>query len=401
MLKSPQKEEFELIPERAKIVKWIFSQAEKGIGKYRIASELNASKTPTWGSGPKNARRARKWHHSYVDKILNSPAVVGKFQPHRVQDGGRIPVGDIVDDYFPRVVSDATWERVKRHSDINQKRAGRVGSRVGNLFTHIAFCAQTGAPALYSDKGATCRYLKSDGMMPDGRKLKGWRYAEFEEFFLLSVGALDLAAIFHGPETAALETENDLAELQGRLREARQKMERITLALEDGGEIRALADRLRNLESEEDSLIKEERKLKARVAIERAAYEGSELTRKNLKKIIGEKDPRKRLLLRQEIRKVVSRIDIYFRVERTAQEQIEQSKFLERVKHLRRKGAKIFPMSPVNEARAIEITFINGIKRYVVEGDNGQPSVATDTTGAERVESGYMTFEPGVTRPIG
>ncbi len=66
---------FEVLTEKANIVKWIFDQAVSGKGSYIITKELNRTKTP-------HLAGARSWSLSYVTKILNNRAVLGEFQPH-------------------------------------------------------------------------------------------------------------------------------------------------------------------------------------------------------------------------------------------------------------------------------------------------------------------------------
>lgn len=391
-------DQFEIIEERAAVIRFIFTQADKGFGKYIIASQLQEQKIATWGTGPKQYRKARKWHPSYIDKILNSGAVIGQYQPHEVVDGKRQPVGPVQENYYPRIVPNALYARVRGHAKTNRTRSGRVGSKCGNLFTHLVFCGQTKAPAVYSDKGKW-RYLSADARLPDGRKLRGWPYEEFESFFLNAVGALDLGRILGERNDALLDVELQIGDARMAHSQVQKRAAIYTAALEGGEDVRVLVDKLRALQNEEDTLLQQIRDLESQAAQERSVIEAAGLTAENLKKLVGQKDPAKRRLLRQEIRRVVTRIDIFFRSERTVEEQIAQSKFLEKVKYLRAKGAKIFPMSPLDEARSINITFVNGASRLVVEGADGQPVVATDVEGNERVKSGYLVFEPGITPP--
>lgn len=386
---------FELIEEHAKIVRWIFAQADKGLGKYVIARLLNDKGVETWGAGPGKARKARKWHSSYIDKILNSEAVTGRFQPCKMVDGQRTPVGDVAEGYFPRVVPDGLFERVRRHASGNKKRKGKVGSRVGNLFTHLAFCATTGAPAIFSDKGKW-KYIRSDGVVQGGRKLKGWPYAEFEECFLSSVGALDLSQILGQNDGRILDAENALGEAERKLRETRKKIDTLTAVIEDGGDLRPLVERLQTLVGDESALVSTVEEIQSRVTIERRVVEEAGLTAKNLRKLMGEKSPEKRLLLRQEIRRVVARIDIEFEMEPTAEEAAARAKLLEKLKYLRRKGA-VLPAIP-GKGRAMTLTFVNGATRRVEEGDPGQPAFASELEGG-RVQSGFMIFQPGLVPP--
>ncbi|RYE75831.1 MAG: hypothetical protein EOP19_25395, partial [Hyphomicrobiales bacterium] len=65
---GPKRGRYELIPERAAIVKRIFEDAVGGLGRRSIAKQLNAEGVPTWGVGKK---RGELWHDSYVQKTVS------------------------------------------------------------------------------------------------------------------------------------------------------------------------------------------------------------------------------------------------------------------------------------------------------------------------------------------
>jgi DNA invertase Pin-like site-specific DNA recombinase len=74
---------FEVVEERAAIVRRVFGMTLAGIGQHRIAETLNAEGVPVFGNG-------QYWHRSYVSKLLCNSAVIGRFIPHTVEyDGGR------------------------------------------------------------------------------------------------------------------------------------------------------------------------------------------------------------------------------------------------------------------------------------------------------------------------
>lgn len=92
---------FKVIPDRANTVRWIYSEHIDGRGPHLIAQDLRAGKEPTWGKGK---RKAAIWHKSYVTKILQNPAVIGKLIPHKMDYSNgkkREPIGEI-EDYYPR-----------------------------------------------------------------------------------------------------------------------------------------------------------------------------------------------------------------------------------------------------------------------------------------------------------
>jgi DNA invertase Pin-like site-specific DNA recombinase len=126
---------FEVIPERAAVVRKIFKMACGGHGLYRITDELTRKGVKPWGP-------SGKWSSTYVHKILVSRAAAGAFQPKK----GGVPDGDEVPGFFPAVVSEATWRRAQ---DALRGRRDRPGGgslkRVPNLFGGLLWDARTGS----------------------------------------------------------------------------------------------------------------------------------------------------------------------------------------------------------------------------------------------------------------
>jgi len=397
-------DQFSIVEERATLVRWMFTQADKGIGVFKIATMLRDKGVDTWqGSDTFKDRKARKWHYGTIDTILNSEAVIGRFVPHKIVDGKRIPAGDPVLDYFPRLITDALFERVRRHASTNRKRPGRIGSKVGNLFTFLAFCARTGAPAIFVDKGDGWAYIKADGDLPDGRHMKGWPIRAFEEFFLSGVGGLDLGRILGDNDATLLEVESRLGKAQLDMREVNRRLATLTAAIEEGGEMKSLVGRIKELESQKEELSGIVRELEGRALDERAVLSSAELTAGNLKKLINEKSPEKRLLLRQEIRRIVKRIDIVFEVEPTAEERAEQKMLAEKVGALRQKGGVFAEIG--GKGRAAAVTFINGVVRRLEEVRPGVAALASENDdetvvpAVGTVASGRLIFQPGLVPP--
>jgi DNA invertase Pin-like site-specific DNA recombinase len=72
---------YELIEERASLLRWMFEMADDGVGAHSIAAQLNEAKEDTWGAG---GWKAAYWHRSYIQKLLTNKAAIGVFVPHRV-----------------------------------------------------------------------------------------------------------------------------------------------------------------------------------------------------------------------------------------------------------------------------------------------------------------------------
>jgi DNA invertase Pin-like site-specific DNA recombinase len=136
---------FKVIPERAKIVKKIFALTLKGVGVNKIAQDFNAKGLEPWGKGKKKAAR---WHVSYVQKILASPAVVGDLVDHvREYDKAaskyrRTPTGKTHKGYYPRIISSADFAKVQAQTKKNPGRGRARGGKISNLLAGLGKCPQ-------------------------------------------------------------------------------------------------------------------------------------------------------------------------------------------------------------------------------------------------------------------
>jgi DNA invertase Pin-like site-specific DNA recombinase len=189
---------FELIPQRAKIVKEIFEASAAGIGTFIITRDLNARKEPSFGKPPKK-RPATGWHESYLMKILANPATFGQFQPHREVDGKRVPDGEPIPGYFPAVVNEDLFLRAKQGRKQRKNGGGRKGENISNLFSGIAHCAYCGSKMSYRNKATGKRsYLQCmKALRGLGCERTGWSYPDFEATFIKWVQELDIPSGLH------------------------------------------------------------------------------------------------------------------------------------------------------------------------------------------------------------
>lgn len=147
-------------PERVAIVNEVMERLADGWGRDRIARALNADpKKKCWGHG-------RSWHGGTIQKLTDNRALIGEFQPHKLESverngvlvGKRVPVGDPIPDYYPRVVSEDLWSRargvaIKRQLGRAHNAGGQTGTVISNLFGSVATCAWCSRPMNYRDRG--------------------------------------------------------------------------------------------------------------------------------------------------------------------------------------------------------------------------------------------------------
>lgn len=193
---SADKSRYEVIPERAELVRTMFKDSAAGIGNYALTRRLNQKKVAPFG-------RSKSWCTSYVSKIVASRAALGEYQPHRMVAKKRVPVGDPIKNYFPAVVDkqlfyQATAARRQRSAG----GGGRKGTHISNLFSRFAVCVYCALPMRFVDKGSGPKggaYLVCDSARRGtGCSPIGWRYDHFETAFLSYVTELELDQILVG-----------------------------------------------------------------------------------------------------------------------------------------------------------------------------------------------------------
>jgi hypothetical protein len=397
---AADKMSFEVIPERAKVVLQIYKDTLRGIGRFRITAKLRDSGGEPWGEGK---RKGEKWHSSYVAKILANEAVIGRFQPHKMDENmKRVKVGDVLENYYPRVVPEDIFRQVQALKLGRPLMAGRVGKGLKNLFAHTAKCARTGKPALYFDKGQW-QYIKSDGELPDGRKMKGWPYREFEALFIATIGGLDLAAIFG-------EDRSDMDKARGVVATAEASAAEID---------RKIAKLLDSIEAEETPSPSAHARLKEREMERALCEEVVEVARKDLARteqnsvsarratqslhnlLSGPPDTTMRTALRAEIRRIVQRIDITFDLAESPKEREEREGIEAFAKLAKKAGAKILMGADgVAPKRSFTIVFANGVRRTVIEGKNGVPMVYEADDHGTDFAAAVMLLSPNDSPPV-
>ena len=166
---NEQTRKHEVDPERADVIKSIFTMADEGFGQHKIAQRLNEQHVPTWG-GRGNQRRAECWHRSYVKKLLTNSAVVGTFTPHQKnkQTKQRQPL-EPIQNYFPAVIDRDLFERVASRTRAPAARGRNAGTEPASIFAGVLRCIHCSGLVTRVAKGEHV-YLVCSG--PTGREQK-------------------------------------------------------------------------------------------------------------------------------------------------------------------------------------------------------------------------------------
>jgi len=185
--------EYEPIPEKIAIVRQIVGLMMSGMGKGSIAKKFNQQGTLSIG----NRNKKQTWFPSYIVKIVNSRALIGAFQPMHFVNKKRVPVGEPISDYFPRVISDEEFALLQQLiSERGSKSGGNRGKFFSNLFTGFVKCAYCNSNMVYVNKGdnrrSHSRFLVcSKAKRGAGCHYLPWTYDDLEESFIRLAKGID------------------------------------------------------------------------------------------------------------------------------------------------------------------------------------------------------------------
>lgn len=328
-------------PDRGMLVKRIFQMSADGHGKRSIAKTFNQEGIPTWSvwateprdpetgefivpATPEESRkgklRGNGWHDSYIQKILNSEAVLGIFQPHKRNPDTfiREPYGEPIEGYFPPVITLELWEKARRRPVAPR---GPRKIKIANLFSGIVYDGYTGAVMRFVDKGHKdkkndWRYLQSDITRLKGTKSQTWPYTHFEKSILTKLRTLDWGSLVdEKPDTQSDSLRTKEAELAWKSEKLRKDMDKVIRnfiaedtpqALQKAAKANAakIAEELENVESQLSNV---------RESLDQLASEKSAMAEglDEFRALIDAGDPKSRIRLQMEIRKRLRHIVLY------------------------------------------------------------------------------------------
>lgn len=140
---------YEVILERAEVVRRIFREAVAGRGLQLIVRDLNKEAVPLFGRGN---QRGKLWQRSLIRHLLYTPLVIGNYTPHRGEVvNGKIRFMPTVtkEGYYPAIVDRNDWEflRARRRAwSEHYKCRRRKTSAVANVLARLCKCPKCGRP---------------------------------------------------------------------------------------------------------------------------------------------------------------------------------------------------------------------------------------------------------------
>jgi len=174
---------YQVIEERAAVIRMLFEWSVSGWGPRRICAELRLRGVKAWvPSG--------RWVAGSIYYLLRNRQVLGEHQPtQRNQEGRPVPLTSTIKGYYPAILDESLWLAAQSALRRRTNRGGRGGKqgRETNLFTHVVFEALTREVMHCQDgesKGRKYHYLIN--------KSATWKlpYSYFERGVLSALAAL-------------------------------------------------------------------------------------------------------------------------------------------------------------------------------------------------------------------
>lgn len=244
---NESKKSFDLVPERATVIRRIFAECLDGLGAGVIASRLNDDGVSTF------VGHSKGWHTGYVMTILKSRSVMGFYQPTlwsktageravRDHDGEDIP------NYYPVVIERDVFNRAQAvlNARSRPRTKGRRGKNFPNILLGLGRCEECGGSLVLgnSQNKARVRFWRCYDSTRKHNCSNKTRYSVVDVEKTLA-DFITLAKV----DSFEVSTSNrELTVLRDRQTVLKRKIEALLDQLEDG--VPGVADRLRQRQTE-------------------------------------------------------------------------------------------------------------------------------------------------------
>jgi DNA invertase Pin-like site-specific DNA recombinase len=215
LLWNDDSKQYELIEERAALVRKMFELTTQGWGQQRIAKWFNQTGVDTWGAG---GWKAKYWQTSYIRKTLRNVAAIGVFVPHRAPKATadtkrtRTPL-EPVTNMWPAAVERELFDQVQSILETGAPRGRNAAAPARSIFAGVMRCHRCGDTVTRVTKGKH-QYLVCSGANVGKCVYETVPYPEAEDA-LVHVAARMLHEAPRGRQTANMDAE--ILSLEGSL----------------------------------------------------------------------------------------------------------------------------------------------------------------------------------------
>lgn len=270
---------YEIIEERAVVIRRIFDLCLAGMGQQLIAQTLSDEQIETFTGGD-------IWEPSTINKLLKNRCLVGELQYYStiktekkqfVNIGKRVPIGEPIKNYYPVIITEEIFDRAQAAlaDRCIPKSRGRISHGCVNLLHGLIESAIDGSSMHIGDKGLG-RHIASSKSPVKTKRTHYTPYALIEQAFLALADDLPLPTI---APTGLDETLNEIELIKGRLIKAKRAVEVAQKAYDDDANEDVL-NLLMRCQTNVKTLIKQLESLEQSIA------SGPELALKSTKELV-------------------------------------------------------------------------------------------------------------------
>lgn len=317
---SDDKTRYEVIEESAATIRLMFDLAKDGMGNVLIAKELNARGIPT-------AQHSKHWQNSTVGFNINNIAVIGVLQMDQ-DNNGRTTTNTFVEDYYPPIIDKTLFYEIQamrkaRDRGKGTMNAGRKG-QCYNIFQGTAKCGYCGSPMHIRRKpGINTGFLYcSKSLQGGGCVSVSYNIRNLESEFVTFTRELDLHRVL-GEESAdngVTAKRASVAACSAMVEETETKQKNLLAAIETGGDMPILVQRLQDVQAQLNDLKKQRLALQSEVQILSNTTRDEEASLEMLSQLMGQLESKEidldeklrlRFRMLSEVQKVVRRLDLF------------------------------------------------------------------------------------------
>lgn len=254
--------EWEVIPELAAIVVRVFELAAKGIGGPSIARLANREKwaIPT----RRTAASTQHWHSKLPQILLRNRAVLGETE-HMLMNRkaleaagstGAISTGQVITDYYPRIVSDRLWHRAQGAIASRKTVPPKRDQNYFNIYAGLLKCGYCGASMQrkVEPRGRSRAQLVCTSKLAGISSCRTASAGKTDGPVLSEICAAGGADLGLGYEKQAVQ--EDIVVATSQLEDISSKMRNLSTAIQAVGPVSELLLSLGELKSKRDSIEK-------------------------------------------------------------------------------------------------------------------------------------------------
>ena len=233
---------FRVIPGKAAAIRSLFRQYLARKGTNAIARDLNSRGIPTF--------RGNKWGQTTVKFYLRFPAVIGEYHAGRRENGKKVKTGQVVQNYYPPIISREDFYRAQARLKLNPPKKGRPQKPEANLFPGLVKCGYCGGSMGIYNAKASRSYICWKSLQ--GGCIRVAHPADDVEITVL--GTIDQVL---RDAQAAKADRRKIEAIEGRIAEADGKIAKLVQIAEAGADVAEVVSRLQELRRSRDELTAE------------------------------------------------------------------------------------------------------------------------------------------------